>query len=147
MKTRANSTQSIRIRNLEAELSRLLSENIALRGQIIDLQEQLEGSRSVDVIDHVNKVKGKLEQKLAELGLLVNEISAAEPRRRRISLAKLKRARRESSGKSIGDGNQKNSFTTSDAVANQEGRLPPILEDKCYPRTTLEFVCRLYQSQ
>ena len=36
--------------------------------------------------------------------------------------------------------NWKNTFTLSEVTSNHEGRLPPILEDKMYPRRSIEYV-------
>ena len=43
---RVNSTQSLRIRNLEAEISRLLAENIALREQAINSAQEADRWRT-----------------------------------------------------------------------------------------------------
>jgi hypothetical protein len=40
--------------------------------------------------------------------------------------------------------NWKNMCSLSEAVHDQEGRLPPILENKYYPRKTLEYVANKF---
>ena len=131
---RANSTQSLRIRNLESEVSRLLSENVSLREQIIKLQYEIEKNNGQSIEDNVTSVKAKLEEKLAELGGLVKELGQVQ---------KVTGTRRTSKRKSAGQSspdqkNWKNVLTLSEATGGMDGRLPPILEDKYYPRRTME---------
>lgn len=134
---RVNSTQSLRIRNLESEVSRLLSENITIREEVIRLQFQIDNNGGADSI---NNVRGKLEAKLDELGSLVQELGnlqqSAESRRaiRRTSGA------RASPKKSPDQRNWKNTLTISEVTGGADGRLPPIVEGKYYPRKTLKYV-------
>ncbi|KAH7350971.1 hypothetical protein BKA65DRAFT_396711 [Rhexocercosporidium sp. MPI-PUGE-AT-0058] len=132
---RANSTQSLRIRNLENETSRLLAENLGLRGQILQLQGELENGRSQRIAQHTGVVKSQLEAKLLELGALLSGLGEVpSPQRRRQS----GKVARPSPATSPDQKNWKNICSLSEAVAGQEGRLPPILENKSYPRKTLE---------
>lgn len=73
---RSNSSQSIRIRALEADCSRLLAENLSLKEQVNDLKYQLEGrsNRCRPSADIVSSVKHRLEEKLQEFGLLIAEL-------------------------------------------------------------------------
>ena len=130
---RTNSTQSIRIRNLEAETSRLLSENITLREENIQLRRDAEGRHEKRALGNVTEVKGKLEAKLAELNDLVVQLGKAKdpppgptPRRRtsRRSFQRSPDLSRWKAVPAICDGS--------------DGRLPAIVEDKYYPRRTLE---------
>ena len=138
---RANSAQSIRIRNLECETSRLLSENVTLREQNIQLQRQLEshGNR-LSTADKVGQIKSQLEIKLAELGGLVYELGTIHKKTRR-SNASQENSRPDgrTPKKSPDQRNWKNAFTLSEVTGQSDGRLPPILEDKLYPRRTLEY--------
>jgi hypothetical protein len=133
---RANSTQSLRIRNLENETSRLLAENLGLREQIIQLQNELENGKAQRIADNAGAIKSQLEAKLLEIGALITSIGdGAAPKKRSPREGKITRA---SSSQSPDQRNWKNMCTLSEAVAGQEGRLPPILENKSYPRRTLE---------
>ncbi|KAL8841878.1 MAG: hypothetical protein Q9170_000751 [Blastenia crenularia] len=132
---RVNSTQSLRIRSLESEVSRLLSENITLREQVISLQYEIDSNVGTDSI---SSVRGKLETKLAELGALVQELGSlqrsAEDRRgnrRRLG-------QKSSPKKSPDQKNWKNALTISEVTGGADGRLPPIVEGKYYPRRTLD---------
>ena len=139
---RVNSTQSLRIRNLEAEISRLLAENIALREQAIYSAQEAERWRSSQKLTkEVDILKDRFESKLLEVNALVTELgSLPEKVARRSSF-------RRKSGvvdtlKSPDQKDWKNKQTIGGVLAGerelQEGRLPAILEDKYYPRKTLE---------
>lgn len=72
---RVNSTQSIRIRSLESETTRLLSENIELREQVIKLQAVLDKrDRSKVALENVEATKKQLEGKVAEMQELVKSL-------------------------------------------------------------------------
>lgn len=127
---RVNSTQSIRIRNLENEVSNLLTENLALREQLSRYKLELEGGKAQRIADHTGEVKLQLEEKLLELSELIGELGhpprskKPSPKRGKITLT---------------NPNQSpNSRAWRNEAAEQEGRLPPIVEHKTYPRKTLE---------
>ena len=133
---RANSTQSLRIRNLENETSRLLAENLGLREQIIQLQNELDNGKAQRIADNSGAIKSQLEAKLLEIGALITSLgNGVAPKKRSPREGKITRA---SPSQSPDQRNWKNMYTLSEAVAGQEGRLPPILENKSYPRRTLE---------
>ena len=135
---RANSAQSLRIRNLENETSRLLAENLGLRGQILQLQGELENGRSQRIAQHTGVVKSQLEAKLLEIGALLSALGEApSPERKSRQSGKVSRT---SPATSPDQKNWKNICSLSEAVAGQEGRLPAILENKSYPRRTLEYI-------
>ena len=137
-KCRANSTQSLRIRNLEAETSRLLSENIALREQVIKLQYEVDRNSNRRTLRNVDLVRGQLEAKLAELGSLVLELGNVKSNRRSSTSPVKDYVERKSPKRSPDQRNWKNALTLSDVTRGQDGRLPAIMEDKLYPRKTLE---------
>ncbi|PWW78717.1 hypothetical protein C7212DRAFT_275086 [Tuber magnatum] len=75
---RVNSTQSVRIRNLEDETTRLLTENIELREQVIKLQASLDRREKARVVvESVETTKKKLEEKVAELDEIVKGLGQA----------------------------------------------------------------------
>jgi hypothetical protein len=125
---------------LESEISYLLSENIALRQHIIRLQHEVDRRPGHTVLDDMGDLKGKLEAKLVEIGSLVQELGKIQtdaenrrsPKRRPISNASPK----TSPGQKV----WKNVLTLAE-VTGAEGRLPPIVEDKYFPRKTLEYAC------
>jgi hypothetical protein len=130
---RTNSQQSIRIRSLENDCSRLLAENLSLREQVLQLQNTLESQPLRPSFDSIDAVKTKLEAKMLELGGLVAELGqmkkADERPRSRSQLAATRRSPEERQWRS-GLGLQE--------VENQ--MLPTITEDKFYPRHTMGYV-------
>lgn len=133
---RVNSIQSLRIRSLEAEVSHLLAENVSLREKVITLNQEIERFDAARLLHNgVNEVKTKLESKLLELNSLVADLGA------------LPRKFHRSSDLSEGTAFEKPTMTSKsvDGPMNIErnsiidgGKLPVILEDKYYPRQTLE---------
>jgi hypothetical protein len=133
---RANSTQSLRIRSLENETSRLLAENLGLREQILRLQSELENGKAQRIADNARATKSQLEEKLLELGALINSLGDEQVRKE--NSPQIGKVARTSPDRSPNQRDWRNMCTLSEAVAAQEGRLPPILENKLYPRRTLE---------
>ena len=135
---RANSTQSLRIRNLENETSRLLAENLGLREQILRLQTELENGRAQSISDNTGAIKSQLEAKLLEISALITGLGDAPVSKKRSPRdGKITRA---SPNTSPDQKNWRNGCTPNEAIGGQEGRLPPILENKLFPRRTLEYV-------
>ncbi len=141
---RTNSAQSLRIRNLETEISRLLSENISLREVAIASQKEADRWKSQHrLADEVRSMQEQLQRKLKEVFMIAEELEALpekvahrEGRRRKSTHGVLGEAR------SLTAPDWRNRQTLagvlSGAAAEQDGRLPAIVEDKLYPRRTLE---------
>lgn len=125
---KTNSQQSIRIRSLENDCSRLLAENLSLRESVLQLQNAVD---SRPAFDHIDSVKTQLEAKIQELGGLVAglaRLKRGDERGRRKSQAV---ARRRS-----GEPRQWRSGLGLQEVEN--AMLPTISEDKFYPRRTMD---------
>lgn len=91
------------------------------------------------MLEGVKVVKGKLEAKLAELGGLVQELGIVQ--NSIDSQSAQKRSINRSSPKISPDQrNWKNALTLSEVTGGADGRLPPIVEDKYFPRRTMEYV-------
>ena len=133
---RANSAQSLRIRNLENETSRLLADNLGLREQVLRLRLEIDDGRARRIADNTAVIKSQLETKLQEISALISNLNQTPTPVK--NLLKAGRITREASNGSPDSRNWKNICTLSEAVAAQEGRLPPILENKSFPRKTLE---------
>jgi hypothetical protein len=152
---RTNSTQSQRIRNLETEISRLLAENIYLREAAIAAQRECEElrTRAADGEreawrDEVQSLRKKLEKQLSGL-MGVVEVMGGMEERVELSMKGTEKQRRKSSHGILGMGDARspdqrdwrNRQTLASVLnAEQEGRLPVIVEDKLYPRRTLDPV-------
>lgn len=130
--TRNNSTQSIRIRTLEADTSRLVAENLALREKVIQLETQLERGRNNHAVTNISTVKDKLEAKIQELGGLVAELGLLQKSQK--SSKRLSRSPKQPANQR----SWRNPGSLAEALAAQDGRLPTISEGKYYPRRTLE---------
>lgn len=133
MRHRTNSQQSIRIRSLENDCSRLLAENLSLRERVLQLQNTLESQPSRPSFENIDAVKAKLEAKMAELGGLVAELGQLkkvdERPRCKNQLTATRRSPEERQWRS-GLGLQE--------VENH--MLPTIAEGKSYPRRTMGYV-------
>ncbi|KAK4549952.1 hypothetical protein LTR36_005253 [Oleoguttula mirabilis] len=124
-----NSTQSLRIRSLELEVSRLLADNLDLRENVFRLESELFTARGQVSRDAVRKIKEELQAKIAELSGLVGVLDDAAGQRE--------------------DGNARPPTTEKKAIEGQwrerqpltevmrENQMPTIVEDKQYPRRTL----------
>jgi hypothetical protein len=125
-----NSAQAVRIRNLENEVAHLLAENLELRGRIIS--QEVQPQRSRNFINHVGEIRSQLDAKLREITDLVTKLDrpVKEPRRSSTGTRLPKARRRTSEERAM----------MMEALAEQEGRLPAILENKSYPRRTMEYV-------
>ncbi|KAL8377757.1 hypothetical protein RB595_008443 [Gaeumannomyces hyphopodioides] len=136
---RVNSNQSLRIRSLENECARLLSENLDLRGQVLRLEKELENNSASRVADHALEIKARMELQLLEMSSLLECLGHEPPTKRRSSNRERKMAKpRPSLFRSPPARRQRNlSAEEQDALAMQEGRMPPIHENKSYPRQTL----------
>ncbi|GAD97969.1 predicted protein [Paecilomyces variotii No. 5] len=136
---RANSIQSLRIQALESEISRLLCQNASLHEQVISLNHEMERYESAKALNSgVYDLKERLDTKLAELGKLVVELGAL-PRK----------VNRKTDFEAVASGvdeerqphiSHRRAELGPEAIAGfDDGRLPPILEDKYYPRKTLDL--------
>ena len=129
---RTNSQQSLRIRSLETESSRLLAENLSLREQVLNLQHTLSTAATHPSAEVVDAVRLKLEAKISELGSLVAElgdIKKPEEPQCKSQTAATRRSPDERQWRG-GLGLQE----VHDAM------LPTITEGKFYPRQTMKYV-------
>ncbi|KAI0124921.1 hypothetical protein BJ170DRAFT_635650 [Xylariales sp. AK1849] len=134
---RTNSNQSLRIRSLENECARMLSENLELRGQILRLETELQESRAQRIADHALEIKEKLEAQLLEWGAMLSSLGH-EPIPRNHSPRATKKAKiRPSLTLASSPRWRRRNTTEMEAAAQQEGRLPPLWENKPYLRETL----------
>ncbi|KAF1839219.1 shugoshin [Decorospora gaudefroyi] len=123
---KTNSTQSIRIRSLENDCSRLLAENLALREQVLNLHNNIE---SRPALDHIDAVKMQLEAKIQELGGLVAGLAHMKNDKER---------RRKSHTTTRRKSSQERQWRSGLGLQEVEnGMLPTISEDKFYPRRTM----------
>ena len=122
-----NSSQSLRIRSLELEVSKLLSDNLELREKVFRLEGELFTARGKISSDAVRKVKDALLAKIGELSGVVEGLDEAaeeqEPRSER------------SVGKPMMEGQWRERQPLAELM--RDSQMPTIVEDKLYPRRTL----------
>ncbi|OJJ42000.1 hypothetical protein ASPZODRAFT_137577 [Penicilliopsis zonata CBS 506.65] len=131
---RVNSLQSLRIRSLESEVSHLLAENVSLREQNIALNQDIARLEATSLLRaNIDSVKAKLEAKLGELNDLVLDLVTIPQRlgKKPEDIATFDKEETKTSAPTGHAG-------ISDWSAGEQSRLPPILEDKCFPRNTLD---------
>jgi hypothetical protein len=115
----------------------LLAENLELRERIIQLQNELENDRAQQIAQNTRATKSQLEEKLLELGALISNLGN-EPVRKKAPQGMI--VARESLSRSPAQKDWRNMYTMGEVVRGLEGPLPPIMENKSYPRKTLECV-------
>lgn len=131
----------MKIRSLENECVRLLSENLDLRGQILRLQTELEDNKAQRIADHALDIKEKMEAQLAEWGAMLAGLGHEPTPKSRSPRSAKKAKHRSSIGRtSMSEWKRRDTMSSMqdlEAAAAQEGRLPPIWENKPCPRETL----------
>ncbi|RDA93778.1 hypothetical protein CP533_0253 [Ophiocordyceps camponoti-saundersi (nom. inval.)] len=80
---KSNNTKALRIRELEKDCAYMLSENLELRGRILELEKQAEDSETRRIADHALAIKTKLESQLADLSALIAGLGVEPPPKRR----------------------------------------------------------------
>ncbi|KJZ77106.1 hypothetical protein HIM_03427 [Hirsutella minnesotensis 3608] len=130
---KSNNIRALRIRELENECAGMLSENLELRGRILELEKQVEDSHAQRIADHALSIKEKLESQLAEWSNLVAGLGLEpplkrySPRRRRSTKPRLScsASRPSPSQRRLRD------------VARDVEELGLISETKSYPRQSM----------
>lgn len=137
---RVNSAQSLKIRSLETECGRLLSENLTLNGRILELERELDESRGAQrIADHALEIRAKMEAKLAEWGAMLQGMGMEPAAKRHASASPSAREIRNPRRSPAATRRPRDSKDNK-ASALQESRLPPIMEYKTYPRRTMKYV-------
>lgn len=127
---KSNSAQSLRIRSLELDVARLLSENLSLREKVLHLQSEAHKARVRVADDAIDTLKSGLQQKLEELSGLIN------------GLSDLKDIRTDTVQHDATAGMAAPEQQWKERVplmaAMREHQMPTIVENKSYPRISLE---------
>ncbi|KAF7547938.1 hypothetical protein G7Z17_g7391 [Cylindrodendrum hubeiense] len=77
-----NNVRALRIRELENDCACMLSENLELRGRILELERELEDNNTRRIADHALAIKEKLESQLTEWGTLLAGLGLEPPMKR-----------------------------------------------------------------
>ncbi|KAI5359804.1 putative shugoshin [Septoria linicola] len=124
-----NSTQSLRIRSLELEVSKLLGDSLDLREQVLNLQNELYNARMQASNAAARRVKNDLKAKLAELSGLIDGMDEEEVEDSRDVPEK---------ARILSPSRQQYRERQPLAELMQETQMPTIAEDKMFPRRTLD---------
>ncbi|TGO91125.1 hypothetical protein BPOR_0038g00110 [Botrytis porri] len=156
-----NSSQAVRIRSLENETLKLLAENLELREENLRLRSEIDNGKARRAADRVNVVKSQLEERLLEIGALISGLGEESPQRKRSPHVPRQfgglragsnppRSPKENKWDNLDPLNEdgtsperkmpprKKMASSSEDIGSPDGKLPPILENKYYPRKTLE---------
>ena len=133
--SRTNSAQSVRIRSLESEVSSILAENLELRERVIKLQSDLDLDLRPEthLLDSLDPLQTEVQSKLVELGDLVKYLG-------KVHIELQCRRKRGTKGAQIlqTDGpivpRASNTKMSGSQPRSHEGRLPSIIEGKCFTR-------------
>ncbi|KND94516.1 Shugoshin [Tolypocladium ophioglossoides CBS 100239] len=79
---KSNNIRALRIRELENECACMLSENLELRGRILELEQQVQDNEARRIADHALAIKAKLEAQLTEWGTLLAGLGLEPPMKR-----------------------------------------------------------------
>ena len=131
--TRSNSALNIRVANLEADRSQLLSENITLREENNQLRQELEKDASKRALKNVGSVKDKLAAKVTELNELVLLLDKAHTERPQPTPPPKSTRRRSYQRSPTQQRNWRQTLYGPEVTG-----LAPIVEGKYFPRRTLE---------
>ncbi|KAF6821258.1 shugoshin c terminal domain-containing protein [Colletotrichum sojae] len=135
---KANAAHLVKIRNLEADYARFMSENLSLNSKIIELQTELENNNARRIADHALDVRARVEAQLMDCLSALSSLGQEPPTKRHAS-PRGRRSTRASLPRSPPERRPPREFIKdTEARALQEGRLPPIAENKSYPRATLD---------
>ncbi|KAF2794354.1 hypothetical protein K505DRAFT_374714 [Melanomma pulvis-pyrius CBS 109.77] len=127
---KTNSQQSIRIRSLENDASRLLAENLSLREQVLHLQNALETQSNRPSFENIDAVKDRLEAKIQELGGLVAELGQLH----KIDTLPRCKSQTAATRRSPDERQWRSGLGLQDV---QNAMMPTIAEDKYFPRRTM----------
>lgn len=114
----------------------MLSENVQLRGRIIELEKQVENNETRRIADHALAIKAKLEAQLTEWGGMISELGLEPPPKRHSPYI-----RRSSKSRSSFSHNRPSpSQRRLRDVAKDIEELGHISEHKSFPRRSMKYV-------
>ncbi|GJN74102.1 shugoshin [Purpureocillium lilacinum] len=130
---KSNNIRALRIRELENECACMLSENLELRGRILELEKQVEDNDSRRIADHALAIKHKLESQLTEWGTLLAGLGLEPPMKKHSPrVRKTARSRMSFSGSRPSPSQRR-----LREVARDIEELGHIAEAKSYPRKSM----------
>lgn len=111
----------------------MLSENLELRGRILELEKQVEDNEARRIADHAMAIKAKLESQLTEWGTLIAELGLEPPAKRHSPMI-----RRRSKQTSFSASRPSPSQRRLREIARDIEELGHISENKSYSRMSMK---------
>jgi hypothetical protein len=102
------------------------------------LEKELENNTADRIADHALEIKAKMEAQLAELAAMVAGLGTEPPSKRHSPERRLPARPAPRGLKSPAQRRPRDPTVDPETLAAQEGRLPPIYENKSYPRATMK---------
>lgn len=131
---KSNNIRALRIRELENECACMLSENLELRGRILELEKEVEDNDSRRIADHALAIKDKLESQLTEWGILLAGLGLEPPMKRHSP-----RIRKSAKSRlSFSSARPSPSQRRLRDIAKDIEELGSIAENKSYPRRSMK---------
>lgn len=131
---KSNNIRALRIRELEGELSRAVTENLELRSRILELENESQDSDARQIADHAIAIKEKLEAQLTEWGTLIAGLGLEPPTK-----SHSPRIRKTRPRMSIIASRPSPSQRRLREIANDVEQLGHISEHKSYPRKSMKY--------
>lgn len=116
----------------------MLSENLELRSEILRLENDIERNSSQRIADHALEVRAKLQEQLDIFNVLLEGLGTEPPRKRHAPDGRRLAKAKPGSAFASPARRLRNVAHDTEALALQEHRLPPIPENRSYPRATLK---------
>ena len=132
---KSNNIRALRIRELENECSLMLSENLELRGRILDLETQVEDNEARRIADHALSIKEKLEAQLTEWGTMLAGLGLEPPPKRHSPRARKSIIKQRMSFHSNRPSPSQRRLRD---IARDVEELGHISENKSYPRKSMK---------
>ncbi|KAF4467293.1 Shugoshin [Fusarium albosuccineum] len=130
---KSNNLRALKIRELENDCACMLSENLELRGRILELEKELEDNDARRIADHALAIKAKLESQLTEWGTLLAGLGLEPPMKRHSP-----RPRKSSKPRlSFSSARPSPSQRRLRDIAREIEELGHISETKSYPRQSM----------
>lgn len=114
----------------------MLSQNVELRGKIIELEKQVEDNETRRIADHAMNIKAKLESQLTEWGSLIAELGLEPPPKRHSPSIRRSTKRRTT----FNPNKPSPSKRRLREIARDIEDLGHISEHKAYPRMSMKYV-------
>lgn len=131
---KSNNVRALRIRELENDCAIMLSENLELRGRILELEKEVEDNDSRRIADHALAIKVKLESQLTEWGTLLAGLGLEPPIKRHSPRIRKTNRQRLSFSSARPSPSQRRLRD----MAREIEELGHISETKSYPRMTMK---------